>query len=433
MNDHDVEEKLLLNALNDNNNQYNQQQYNFNLHDNYSSNNNHYHQEQQHFDRGNNYRQHDLTLPEQSYEPYDLEPNPTSSSVSTGSMSPEEFLENFELFGGSSSNDNNDIDDDYTMATDVPNHLSRNVSFNEKERKRNNQTKDNREASSMPNKLTTTTNQHRRSKSPAVSVASTTDGDAAAAPYRVGEPTANDILCGQSRVCANHPGNRFFQQVLDDFAYRYNAASSKQEKMCMTKAIVATIHDHNGRFLKQTKKDGVWEEISTVAARDKVSHALRTKVASWKRNQQQQQQQQQRQQGRRASVTPPRGSGRGSRRPSMSRSSIHDYHDHHHHHHHRRRSSSRSVASCPEPSPSDFAPIPTFESHDSESILTGLMKSQKEIYATMNSLLADNNSGSSSSNNNNNYNNTSSSSNHHHHHRRSLPPHPGNHHYRMER
>jgi len=98
---------------------------------------------------------------------------------------------------------------------------------------------------------------------------------------RVEKPTKEDILCGQSRICASHPGNRRFQQVLEDFAHRYDIATSKQEKMHMTKAVVSIIHDSGGRFLKF--KDDMWEEISTVAARDKVSHALRTKVSSWKR------------------------------------------------------------------------------------------------------------------------------------------------------
>lgn len=100
-------------------------------------------------------------------------------------------------------------------------------------------------------------------------------------PVKVEMPTKHDILCGQSRVCASHSGNRYFQDVLEDFAPRYHVAKSKQEKMVMTKDVVATIHSSGGRFLKF--KDGTWEEISTVAARDKVSHALRTKVASWKR------------------------------------------------------------------------------------------------------------------------------------------------------
>jgi len=101
---------------------------------------------------------------------------------------------------------------------------------------------------------------------------------------RVEQPAENDILCGQSRVCASHGGNKRFSAVLDQFADRYDAATSKQEKMTMTKEIVAILKTR-GRFLKC--KDGMWEEISTVAARDKVSHALRTRVASWKRQHQQ--------------------------------------------------------------------------------------------------------------------------------------------------
>jgi len=104
---------------------------------------------------------------------------------------------------------------------------------------------------------------------------------------RVEFPTECDILCGQSRVCASHTGNKRFQAVLDTYAARYDNTTSKQEKMMMTKEIVACIHNSSGRFLKYKNEDGIWEEISNVAARDKVSHALRTKVASWKKQKQQ--------------------------------------------------------------------------------------------------------------------------------------------------
>lgn len=98
-----------------------------------------------------------------------------------------------------------------------------------------------------------------------------------------GLPTKFDVLCGQSRICANHTGNRRFQIVLDIYAPKYEVAKSKQEKMMLTKEIVGCIADSGGRFLKY--KDGMWIEISNVTARDKVSHALRTKVQSWKRQQ----------------------------------------------------------------------------------------------------------------------------------------------------
>jgi len=96
-----------------------------------------------------------------------------------------------------------------------------------------------------------------------------------------GTPSHLDILCGQSRSCASHSGNKRFQDILEKYAPTYNSVDSKHDKMALTKEIVQGITNEGGRFLKF--KDGEWQEISTVAARDKVSHALRTKVASWSR------------------------------------------------------------------------------------------------------------------------------------------------------
>ncbi|KAL3932648.1 MAG: hypothetical protein SGBAC_010751 [Bacillariaceae sp.] len=100
-------------------------------------------------------------------------------------------------------------------------------------------------------------------------------------PVQVGLPSKFDVLCGQSRICANHTGNRRFQVILDIYASRYEAANNKQDKMMLTKEIVGCIATSGGRFLKF--KDGMWTEISSVTARDKASHALRTKVQSRKR------------------------------------------------------------------------------------------------------------------------------------------------------
>lgn len=372
MNDHDFEEQRLLNALDDNNTQHNQQRYNFNFDDSIFNNNNLRSNERSHSHSHN--RQHIFPDPTQSYEPYDLEPRPISGNVSTGSLSPEEFLENFELNDDSSNASTNtmqSVDDSYPeleTALQPAKKLSRCITHTEKE---------DIKPDVVASKSAPT---HQRSKSaPSRSPVENSDAEV---PFRVNEPSEADILCGQSRVCANHPGNKFFQSVLDDFAYRYERATSKQEKMCMTKEIVSRIHNNRGRFLKQ-KKDGTWEEISTVAARDKVSHALRTKVAGWKRNQEQQ---------RRGSVTPPPG-----RRSSMSRSSIRSQ---------RRRSSSNP----------DLIPIPfDGEEASEEQVLSGLMKSQKEIFATMNSLMKCNNYQLPSS------------------HRHSYPTYHGNNYYRMER
>merc|ERR1712150_163551 len=82
-----------------------------------------------------------------------------------------------------------------------------------------------------------------------------------------------------------------------------------------TKEIVGCIAASGGRFLKY--KDGVWIEITDVTARDKVSHALRTKVKSWQR----QKEEKSRKSStpapkKRASIAAAKRRSRGSRRSS---------------------------------------------------------------------------------------------------------------------
>jgi len=105
-------------------------------------------------------------------------------------------------------------------------------------------------------------------------------------PEPNGLPHRFDVLCGQSRTIESHTGNRRFQVVLDMYSARYSATQSKKAKMLITREIVASIETSGGRFLKY--KDDEWTEIPTVTARDKVSHALRTKLQSVKREQKKQ-------------------------------------------------------------------------------------------------------------------------------------------------
>jgi hypothetical protein len=172
-------------------------------------------------------------------------------------------------------------------------------------------------------------------------------------PASVGIPNMFDILCGQSRICANHTGNRRFQVVLDLFAPKYDASSSKQEKMALTKEIVAVIANSGGRFLKY--HEGLWTEISTVTARDKVSHALRTKVSSRRRQQEQQEKPE------------CRSSPAKAARPT-----------------HRRRDSRRRSSISIATTASDIA-TSSFDSINSESapIMNELLRTQRKIFASL--------------------------------------------------
>ncbi|CAB9497557.1 expressed unknown protein [Seminavis robusta] len=91
----------------------------------------------------------------------------------------------------------------------------------------------------------------------------------------VAEPMPMDVLCGKSRKCISHEGTRLFRIVIDQYREKYQNAKSKQERMDITKEIVASIGRKGARFLKYNSSMQCWENIGTLAARDKCSHALR--------------------------------------------------------------------------------------------------------------------------------------------------------------
>jgi hypothetical protein len=188
----------------------------------------------------------------------------------------------------------------------------------------------------------------------------------------VGIPTKFDVLCGQSRICASHTGNRRFQIVLEVYASRYDQAGSKQDKMILTKEIVGCITNSGGRFLKF--KDGMWQEIPAVMARDKVSHALRTKVASWKKQKEEEEQQSKPESP--AAAAAAAASASTSDRGSKTKAAMKQKKTHHRVAD-RRRSSSSIIASACEAAAS-------FDSNDSSnSIMDGLLKRQQRIFASL--------------------------------------------------
>jgi hypothetical protein len=90
----------------------------------------------------------------------------------------------------------------------------------------------------------------------------------------ISEPTVSDILCGKDKTYSKHEGNLRFRQLIQDYVEPYQAATSKQQKMQITKEIVRHLEmQWSARFLKLVGSE--WQEISTQNARDKTSHALR--------------------------------------------------------------------------------------------------------------------------------------------------------------
>jgi hypothetical protein len=92
---------------------------------------------------------------------------------------------------------------------------------------------------------------------------------------RIVVPSHSDILFGRGKPFREHIGNLRLSNLLDDHLARYVAVKVK-EKSAMIAEMVYIIKKKGGRFLKQ--ENGVWVGADEKRAREKVSHAFRTRI-----------------------------------------------------------------------------------------------------------------------------------------------------------
>jgi hypothetical protein len=87
----------------------------------------------------------------------------------------------------------------------------------------------------------------------------------------------NDVLCGRGGGTNVHPGNRRFRDLINANRRAYLKAR-KNDKPAISRSIVRTIREMNGRFLKKDEKQVLWFEIGDDGAREKTSQALRQRA-----------------------------------------------------------------------------------------------------------------------------------------------------------
>ena len=77
----------------------------------------------------------------------------------------------------------------------------------------------------------------------------------------------NDVLCGRGGKTNTHPGNIYFREQVNKLRKRYKD-SGRTEKPTIAKEVVDTIRklDPPGRFLKQDKKTGLYNDIGDAEA-----------------------------------------------------------------------------------------------------------------------------------------------------------------------
>lgn len=86
-----------------------------------------------------------------------------------------------------------------------------------------------------------------------------------------------DVLSGRGGGTNNHPGNKQFRSLVDQYRSEY-VLSKKWAKREIARNIVDSIRSDGGRFLK--KEGSIWHDIGDQKAREKTSQALREGLAA---------------------------------------------------------------------------------------------------------------------------------------------------------
>jgi hypothetical protein len=86
----------------------------------------------------------------------------------------------------------------------------------------------------------------------------------------------DDILCGSGSVTGRHPGNIKFRKIVAKYFGQYFKASTKSDKMSVSRTILAEVLETGGRFLKRDSFNHQnWFVADINVGKDKISHALR--------------------------------------------------------------------------------------------------------------------------------------------------------------
>jgi hypothetical protein len=114
--------------------------------------------------------------------------------------------------------------------------------------------------------------------------------DSVAIPNALGAPAPNDlsryvcspdpmdVICGRGKS-GPHPGNQRFRKFVSDKKAAYQAAKRREDKTRITLLIVEELRRGlpPSRFLLKDPKTQMWYDAGVEYAREKVSHALRSR------------------------------------------------------------------------------------------------------------------------------------------------------------
>ena len=97
-------------------------------------------------------------------------------------------------------------------------------------------------------------------------------------------PREADVLCGRGGTALRHPGNLAYRKMVSTNKERY-LTCLKTEKLKISKSIVASVRERNGRFLEKDKASGEWVELSEKKSGESYEYEYLTSIAHlWRKH-----------------------------------------------------------------------------------------------------------------------------------------------------
>lgn len=96
------------------------------------------------------------------------------------------------------------------------------------------------------------------------------------------EPSGVDVIGGRGKPSLEHPGNKLFRAIVAVNMKAYHNASYRAEKGRIVDTIINRVRKYStsGGFVKRDSRSGKWMTLDNVAARQKVTHALRDALSA---------------------------------------------------------------------------------------------------------------------------------------------------------
>ncbi|CAJ1965765.1 unnamed protein product [Cylindrotheca closterium] len=89
-------------------------------------------------------------------------------------------------------------------------------------------------------------------------------------------PSRVDVILGRGTPFNSHPGNKRLHEIVADHYDEYDR-ETRVGKTKLAEMIVVMVHEYGGKFMKLDDECGMWIELASLDARNKVAHSFRRK------------------------------------------------------------------------------------------------------------------------------------------------------------